>query len=126
MSTQPTAGPPISTSTLIAAEMPMALVPWTRARFGTATPQYAGLTSAQDVIQRQADAETLQTRRIAAASLGALSPAMALQDMRAAAMRVAGRDAPDQSEDDEYRPSWMRGLAMWCAVAAVVVAAARW
>lgn len=124
---KPVAGPPISTSTMIAAELPMAFVPWTRSRFGTATPQYAGLTSAQDVMQRQADAETLAARRAAAASLRAFTPAMALQDMRAAALRLAaGRDAPLAGDDDEYRPSWMRGLALWCALAAVTVAAARW
>lgn len=124
---KPTAGPPISTSTVIAGELPMAYVPWSRYRFGAGTPEYAGLTSAVDVMRRQEEREAAGARRVARASLKTFTPTMAMQDMRAAAMRLAGRDdSPPAGADEEYTGSWLRGMALWCALAAVTVAAARW
>lgn len=126
MSTQPTAGPPISTSTMIAGELPMAYVPWSRYRFGAGTPQYAGLTSAEEVVRRQEEREAAGARRVARASLRTFTPTMALQDMRAAALSLAGRPPPPPADDEEYSGSWLRGMALWCALAAVTLAAARW
>lgn len=76
-------------------------------------PYLAGLLTPADMQAlegaRQAAAADLVSRN----SLAALTPRAALADMRAVALGQAGA-------------SWMRGLAMWCLLGALVVAGVRW
>lgn len=111
----------------VAADMNDVVVPSTRFRFSTATPLYAGLISSEGIIAReaarQADIASLASRT----ALTALTPRMVLADMRAAAMRVGGGQGGGQGDgqrDDGGEVSWMRGMAAWCLLAALLVAAA--
>lgn len=95
-------------------------VPHSRSRFGAATPQYAGLTSATALAERERERQAAIADRVARDSLAAFTPRMALADMRAAAVGAA------DGGDDEEAASPLRGLAMWCLVAALLVASMSW
>lgn len=93
------------------------LVPAGRYRYGSATPEYAGLTSPQALAARERMRQAEADDRVARSSLLALTPRMALADMRAAAVG---------SGDDESGAFVLRGLAMWCLLAALLVASMKW
>lgn len=111
---------PRSTAAAIGAALATPLVPSTRYRFGAATPQFAGLTSAQDVAARERAAQAAAAARAQRESLAAFTPRMALADMRAAATGMFG----GRRRAGEASP--LRGLAMWCLVAALLLASMRW
>ena len=99
----------------------LAHVPHTRYRFTPATPTYAGLTSPEALAAREQQRQAAAAAAVARNSLGAFTPRMALADMRAAALGLGGRGG---GVDDEASP--LRGLAMWCLLAALLVASLRW
>lgn len=111
----------------VAADMNDVVVPWTRFRFSTATPQYAGLISSEGIIARETARQASLASLASRTALTALTPRMVLADMRAAAMRVGGGQGDGQGGgqgDDGGEVSWMRGMAAWCLLAALLVAAA--
>ena len=106
---------PRSTAAAIGGALRTLYVPSTRTRFSTATPQYAGLASPQSLAEREQARQAAAADRVARNSLAAFTPRMALADLRAAA--VGGGDGGEAP---------LRGLAVWCLLAALLVASMRW
>ena len=90
-------------------------------------PEYAGLTSAEQIASRQEQAEAVFEARTARSSLGGLTLRVALQDMREALVGVPAdlfsSHGPLNAWDIFTRRDRLRGLGLWILILVVLAVA---